>query len=467
MPVTSLWRIKGDVAAVVDYAQDSSKTTWDSSILESQGATTDGQIFVQDLHDVTDYVSRSSATIWKDSTGAIHRLVSGLNCDPDLAVEEMRAVKSKFNKTGGTAAYHGYQSFAEGEGPPDLIHQIGVETARKLWGDRYQVIITTHVDHENHYHNHFVINTVSFVDGKKYYRSKADYCAFRKVSDDLAKEYGFYVIDSPQGHGQKQDIPKKITWRKIVKMDVDEVLKKARTEQHFYALLRNIGYDLKTTGKDISVRAPGMQRFIRLERNFGEEYSRKNLCKRIASKPFTVTRCTKRRGIVRKRVYGDYRCQRRKLHGFMATYIRYCYMLGAIPSRKRHTLVSPQMKKDLLKMNRIAERTRYLCKHHIATKEDLKEHMCALSSTLEDLTNQRGIVRQQQRTVSIKSDCAAYEANKAKMSELSSHCYSIRKELRLCSEIEKESETVAKKIKDEEQRKQSEKAKAQNPYKLR
>lgn len=151
----------------------------------------------------------------------------------------------------------------------------------------------------------------------------------------------------------------------------------------------------------------------------------------------------------------------------MAMYIRYCYILGAIPSRKSHTSVSPQMKKELLKMNRISERTRYLCQHHIVTKDDLQRHMCDLSSALDEHIKQRAALRQQQRTIAVKGDCVTYEANKKKMSALSSCCYSIRKELRLCTEIEQDAPAVAEQIKAEEQRKKHMKSKAQRRSMLR
>lgn len=455
MPVTSLWRIKGDVAAVVDYAKDDEKTIWDSSIFEAQGAEPDGQIFVDDLHDVADYVTRQTATIWRDQSGTVHRLVSGLNCDPDLAVEEMRAVKEKFGKPGGTVAYHGYQSFSEGEGPPDLIHEIGLETARRLWS-KYQVVVTTHVDHQNHYHNHFVINTVSFMDGKKYYRSKADYRALRQVSDDLAREHGFYVIDRPNGNGRQHEVyDEKLTWRKIVKSDIDELLREARTDQHFYALLRNIGYDLKTSGKDISVRAPGMQRFIRMERNFGPEYSRDALRRRIAQNPVVFSRpgVSKTRSKQIRYHGSQYHTYRRhgKVRGFAAMYLRYCYMLGAIPERRYTTSrVSPALKADLIKLNRISAKTRFLCAHGIKTKEDLQAYADGVGGHIDLLTKQRASLRQQQRTVALRHDEAAYNRNKSEMAKISATCYELRKELRLCNEIMQENPEIAARVRQEE-----------------
>ena len=78
--------------------------------------------------------------------------VSGLNCFPDTAAAEINAVKKHFGKTGGRVAYHAYQSFAPGEVTPVQAHQIGVQLANELWGDRFQVVVATHLD-RGHLHN--------------------------------------------------------------------------------------------------------------------------------------------------------------------------------------------------------------------------------------------------------------------------------------------------------------------------
>ena len=58
-------------------------------------------------------------------------------------------------KTKGVLAYHGFQSFAEGEVTPEQCHAIGVKLAEEMWGDRFEVVVSTHLN-SNHYHNHFV-----------------------------------------------------------------------------------------------------------------------------------------------------------------------------------------------------------------------------------------------------------------------------------------------------------------------
>ena len=74
------------------------------------------------------------------------RFVSGINCYPGTAREEMLAVKKRFGKEDGTVAYHGYQSFAPGEATPETVHEIGVKLAEQLWGEKYQVLVATHLD---------------------------------------------------------------------------------------------------------------------------------------------------------------------------------------------------------------------------------------------------------------------------------------------------------------------------------
>ena len=128
----------------------------------------------QQLSDVIRYAVNSEKTqeTGSEDGAPLHRFVSGINCSPATARDEMLAVKKRFGKEDGTVAYHGYQSFAPGEATPELAHEIGVKLATRLWGDRYQVIVATHLDKENHLHNHFVVNTVSFADGIKYHRTK-------------------------------------------------------------------------------------------------------------------------------------------------------------------------------------------------------------------------------------------------------------------------------------------------------
>ena len=70
--------------------------------------------------------------------------------------------------------YHLIHSYAPGEVTPRQAHELGVEFARRVLGEKYEVVVSTHLDHE-HLHCHILFNSVSFVDGRKYQNTFKDY----------------------------------------------------------------------------------------------------------------------------------------------------------------------------------------------------------------------------------------------------------------------------------------------------
>ena len=175
MAVTKIWAIKDSLQRVLDYAANPDKTEYDA--------------LAQTLH----YAENDAKTKLNESA----QLVTGIHCRANHAWEDMRAVQERFGKADGVVALHAYQSFREGEVTPEQCHEIGVALARKVWGRRFQVLVATHMNTDN-LHNHFVINSVSYVDGKKYEQRRSQYAEFRAASDKLCREYGLSVVEQPK-----------------------------------------------------------------------------------------------------------------------------------------------------------------------------------------------------------------------------------------------------------------------------
>lgn len=70
----------------------------------------------------------------------------------------MILTKKQYGKDDGYIAWHGYQSFMPDETTPQQAHEIGLKLAGEMWGDRFQIIVTTHLD-KDHIHNHFAFNS--------------------------------------------------------------------------------------------------------------------------------------------------------------------------------------------------------------------------------------------------------------------------------------------------------------------
>ena len=410
MAVTSIWRVKENLSQAVDYVGNPAKTTA--------------------LENVLEYAVQAEKTeqAGLENTGLARRYVSGVNCCPATALEEMRAVKRQFGKENGTLAYHGYQSFAEGEVTPEMAHEIGVKLAEKLWGEKYQVVklaeklwgekyqvvVATHLDRQSHLHNHFLVNTVSFADGKKYHRTQQDYREMQRLSDELCREYRLSVVENPQPgkskhYGEwKAEQEQRPTWRGLVKSDVDTVIRQSMTERQFFDNLRKMGYAVKF-GKDISVRPPGKERFVRLARNFGETYTLEGIRQRILSQQHPERPLPEPPGKAKRRKMRGSFQNVKKVTGFRALYFHYCYLLGFF--QKKGTEKQPQNRKklhfllreDLLKLDSLTAEIRLLARYRIDTSKQLFSCRESLEEQVERLLTERADLNRAARKVGADS----------------------------------------------------------------
>ncbi len=92
-------------------------------------------------------------------------------------------IKELFGKDDGRQYVHAIQAFAPGESTPEEVHELGRQLASQLWKD-HQVLLITHID-KAHYHNHFIVNTVSYTDGKKIHWKKQDLAKAKTINDAI------------------------------------------------------------------------------------------------------------------------------------------------------------------------------------------------------------------------------------------------------------------------------------------
>ena len=461
MATTSLWRVGGRLGGVLLYAENPEKTT------EVKAVNPPKDVDINALGDVIAYASREDAT-------NVRQFVSGVNCDPKTARNEMLAVKQMFEKEGGTIAYHGYQSFAEGEVTPEQAHEIGVKLATELWGDKFQVLVATHLDKESHLHNHFVINTVSFIDGKKFYRSESDYRKMREVSDRLCREYGLSVIEDPTRKGRHYsewlaEHNGQPTIRSQIRADVDRAAAASFTETEFLSLLEEMGYKVKVLGssgkplKHPALKPPGAKNYFRFD-GLGKGYSLDVLLERVGSNtkrqvPFSEAEIAAAGQYRRKHV------PKPKLKGLYALYIRYCFELGIIKkypaSRKR---VSMNMREDIAKLEKLNAQTRFLGRHGIETFEDLDRFRNEAKDKLAGLDHTRNHLKNELKKALRTEDASLAEQLRIQISEISKDMKELRKDLSLCDAVEERSERVAAELAAIEKDQAEKEGREEKPY---
>ena len=195
------------------------------------------------------YVSREKKTKLED-----RRFVTGINCSPESAYEEMLLTKQANGKTGGRLYYHLVQSFPKGyEISPELAHKIALEFTEKAFKD-YECVVATHIDRE-HIHSHIVFNSVSFQTGNKYHSNLDDVKQLMKMSDEICKRHGVSVLDKPEfkKDGQKEILGDK-EYRSAVRGEsfkfmlmnvISDCMKQAKSKKQFIALMKRKGYDVR------------------------------------------------------------------------------------------------------------------------------------------------------------------------------------------------------------------------------
>jgi len=225
-----------------------------------------------DLADVIDYASNSEKT-----DKQIY--VSGINCSPSHARDEMVITKKRFGKEDKEiVAYHAYMSFKGQEVEPELAHQIGLEIAEKIWGKDYQVIVATHLNTQN-IHNHFVINSVSFRDGHMLHDEKT-WFKFKKDFDEICMKYNLSTVKNPMRATKRADYYKKleesgaVTDKLIYRTDVDAAIANSKNIFDFVKYMNELGYrvDCRKEHKYWTITPPNRKKAMRLYRlGIGEE----------------------------------------------------------------------------------------------------------------------------------------------------------------------------------------------------
>jgi hypothetical protein len=433
MATTAIWDVTDRLDRVIDYTTNPDKTeNLDFNSSDFRG-----------LQEVLKYAVQDAKT-------EKQFYVTGINCYPETACKQMSKTKLQFQKTDGILAFHGYQSFAPGEATPETAHAIGVKMAQELWGNRFEVVVSTHLD-KNHLHNHFVLNSVSFKDGKRYYDNKTTYSLMRQTSDRLCREYSLSVIENPQRGKSKHyaewkaEQESKPTWRGLIREDVDKAIDESMTFTQFIANLRRQGYEVKTGVKYMAVRPNGKERFVRLK-TLGDDYTEENIKERILKnrtpkRPQVLPEPNRKRYTVR----GCMNIRKtRKLTGLQALYFHYLYKMGILPkqcvSRKRTHFL---LREDIWHMKQLISQTKLLCTHRIETKEQLLTYQNELKQEMTALINERKSFYNNLRRCKDDKQILAY---KEQISGISKKLPLLRREVKLCTGILSRSEDMKQKL---------------------
>jgi len=371
--------------------------------------------------------------------------VSAINCGRDTAYEEMCTTKKCWNKSNRkNQGYHIIQSFKPGEVTPEQAHAIGVELAGRVLGEKYEAVVATHLD-KGHLHTHIVFNSVAFDDGYMY-RSTYDsyYDSIRGTSDTLCREHGLSVIDDPKGKGkhyaewkaEKEGHP---TYRQMLREDIDRFIAISPTFKYFVVCMENAGYKVicGENIKQMKVQPPGGERNIKVSSLKDPKYTEEGIRQRIIQQQDHPMQDTAVQPTKEKPHYnfsGNLNKYKRvKLHGFKALYFKYLYTLGKVRKRQYPRRKSRLLIAETQRFNRYVSQFRFLHKNGINTPAALCAKKAHLSDEVSMLSEQRKPLYKMRKEA---EDETEKEYISAEITELTARLREVRRDFRICRNME-------------------------------
>lgn len=376
--------------------------------------------------------------------------VSTVNCPKYDPYGAMMATKRQFGKLGGNVAYHGFQSFKPGEVTPEEAHAIGMETAKKMWGAEYQIVVTTHLNTDS-LHNHFVINSVSFKTGRKFENHVSDHYKLREISDAICREYNKSVLENASFYGGEKGAywahrEGKLTHRDILRRDVDEAISKTTTYNSFAQYLRNLGYEFRrdANGNNPSLIAKGWNRLVRLK-SIGPRYTMDAIRDRLLanhSKPelYVIVYPQRKRTPLLAIEYAYREAQR--MDGLQLMFAVFIELLklctdNSIEERQNRPL-SPLLREEVRKLDKYIEDYELLCDCHIDTTEELSAFRTNITGQIAALKADRDRIRNRIRRAPEEEKADLKKQAKAVTERLTP----LRKQLKQADRIMARSSTI-------------------------
>lgn len=313
------------------------------------------------------------------------RLVTGINCQPGKAYEQMAATKWKYGKTDKRQGYHLIISFEAGEVSPDTAFEITRKFVEEYLGQEYEAVLAVH-DNTAHVHGHVIFNSVNYQNGRKYRYEKGDWAKkIQPITNRLCEEYGLSTIEIEE-HGKKRNEgykdwnefrDGKFIWRDMIQRDVDACIMQAESFEEFLDLMMEKEYDIKQN-KYLAVKPKGMQRFCRCK-SLGEDYTEERIRERIRLESLeTYAKRNREQNSHTIEPPEDEFLRRTKLTGIQKTYYaKICRLrhLERLPYSKAW-----EYREEIRKMQEVHEKYLFLVKNGIhsltelaAVRDNLKE----------------------------------------------------------------------------------------------
>ena len=232
------------------------------------------------------YAMQDSKTVWEGE-----KLVGTLNCVAGSAYREFINTKQMFGKDEGQMYFHFVLSFPDSEKiTPKQCHEYAMDFAKRKWNN-FEVVACTHSDND-HIHTHFIINSVSFENGKRFHSDQKLIHDLHELNDQMCLQYGYMVTRrrpkdervSVMRTTEYHSAMKGESWKMELRIAIDDAMKYATSRKHFIEIMNSEGYFVRweKDRKSITYTCPNGMKCR------GEKLNEKKYLKEVMEREFRI-----------------------------------------------------------------------------------------------------------------------------------------------------------------------------------
>ena len=217
-------------------------------------------------------------------------------------------------------------------------------------------------------------------------------------------------------------------------------------------MLVSMGYYYQYRAGKLSIRRYDTKRNIRVERRFGEKYSLDNIKSRILENEFVIEEKVIPYKILTSKRYKSTDKIKRKYKpiGIIALYYYYRFLLGLYPKKNVPHKLTPEMRAEIKKMDKYSEEIRFICQYKIEKMHDLTDLEFDKQEELQKVLNKRNSLY---RKRGMEKDEDKKDLITKDIIEVSKEVAKIRKELKICDEMQLKVYKMQRQLKEMEERK--------------
>ena len=295
----------------------------------------------------------------------------------------------------------------------------------------------------------------------------------RKTSDRLCEDYGLSVLKQEEKYNKYASSS---LYKELMKDSIDYAIENSKDYSEFIKILQDLDYIVTDKNNTLSIRREPYKRNTRIERQFGNKYSKENIYKRILETqpqfPYTpnpqslLNRTFQNYNNIKETHFQN----KSSIIGLIFHYENLLDINVESVSKSNITRMTPELLKEIKQMDEYSNQARFLAKYKINTEHELSNFKKTAYDKINPLKSERENLWKKHKRAKTEDEKKSIENQ---IEEISKKITPLAEEIKHCDNIQKRMDKIKKyelhqKLEEDRQKtEQQEKAKLKNKYRDR